>query len=72
MQTKKKQVKTDIKNCIIYLFGFIPVLRIKVRITDKYLIKEYWLFCFIPVFSTEKGLPRKDKIVDDFPGFLEM
>lgn len=40
MRTDGKQVKEEKKNCIVYLFGFIPFLRITIITNDKYIVRQ--------------------------------
>ena len=77
---KKKQSTMLQKNQIFWFLNFIPLLRIKYKITElemkgkrvERLTKMYWLFGFIPLFSTEKDyLPDNTKpeykYYDDMP-----
>lgn len=64
MDTKKKSKNiTESKTQILWLFGIIPFMRIKHSVIiipqekSKNILrfrKMYRLFCFIPLFSTER------------------
>lgn len=72
MRTDDKRVKEEKKNCLVYLFGFIPILRITIITNDKYIVRKYWLFCFIPFFSTERLLPTETLSAKEFGSYFDV
>lgn len=64
-KTQKKQIKQaekEIKlrnNAIVWFLEIIPLLRVTKTIIEEqdhsvWVRRMYWLFCFIPLFSTER------------------
>ena len=63
MQKNKLKADPIKKNTFLWLLGLIPFLRISHNITCDSIKNTYWLFCIIPLFSTERFLEKREKSV---------
>lgn len=60
MQKKKNDVEPLKKNVFLLFLGFIPLFRIAVKITSHSEKRTYWLFCILPLFSTERFFDQEE------------
>ena len=56
MQRQNTKTKSVSQNVVVWLLGIIPVWRISTKITENVIKNNHWLFCILPIFSTERLL----------------